>query len=223
MDFSDNHSIESIFKTVSSYNATLLVVSKKRTNASIIELYDMGFRQMGENRVQDLLEKKDDLPTDIQWHIIGTLQRNKVKYIADFVHMIHSVDSMKLAKEINKQASKYNRTIPVLIQVKVAEEDSKQGINPSEVLSFIKEIIDQEFKNLEIHGIMGMASFTDNIDQIQEEFKTIHSIFKTVLQAYGPNLPHFKEISMGMSGDYELALASGSTMVRLGSILFNNL
>ena len=183
----------------------------------------MGFMEMGENRVQDLLEKKDKLPADINWHIIGGLQRNKVKYIADFIYKIHSVDSIKLAVEINKQAAKHDRKIPVLLQFKVAEEESKQGFSPSSKDAVIKEILEQKLDHIEINGIMGMASFTDDKDQVKQEFNVLKSIFDSIKSSYSEALPHFKELSMGMSGDYELALECGSTMVRLGSVIFNDL
>jgi pyridoxal phosphate enzyme (YggS family) len=186
-------------------------------------MYDMGFRDMGENRVQDLLDKKDHLPIDINWHIIGTLQRNKVKYIADFIHKIHSVDSVKLAIEINKQAKNHNRRIPILLQFKVAEEESKHGISPNKKEEIVNKIISLNLENIEIQGIMGMASFSDDKEKIKSEFLELHRIYTSIKNQYINKLPFFNELSMGMSGDYELALECGSTIVRLGSILFNSL
>lgn len=218
-----SNKIQSIKETVEKHNANLLVVSKKRSNNHILKVYNMGFRDMGENRVQDLLDKKDELPSDINWHIIGSLQRNKVKYIADFIYKIHSVDSIKLAKEINKHAENNNRKIPILLQFLVAEEDSKQGILPSQKDTFINQLIDEKLTHIEICGIMGMASFTDDKEQVRKEFKALKSIFDSIKSKYGEKLTSFNELSMGMSGDYEIALEEGSTIVRLGSILFNNL
>jgi len=212
--------IAAIKKKVEASEGTLLVVSKKRSNEAILRMYDYGFRQMGENRVQDLLDKKDLLPTDIEWHIIGVLQRNKVKYIAGFVAMIHSVDSVKLAKEINKQAKKYDRVIPILLQFKVAEEETKQGIAPSQKNLVIQELLDAELNNISVQGMMGMASFTDDEKQVRSEFKQLHTLFQSIQNDYKEELPEFTELSMGMSGDYEIALDEGSTMVRLGSVLF---
>lgn len=221
MDYFNNEVISDIHKKVLSYDATLLIVSKKRSLESIRHIYNMGFKDMGENRVQDLLDKKDELPSDIQWHIIGSLQRNKVKYIAEFIHKIHSVDSIKLAVEINKQALKHNRKIPVLLQFKVAEEETKQGISPSNKNAFINELISLNLGNIEVCGMMGMASFTSDLEQVAGEFKQLHSIFKSIQLSYENDFPYFKELSMGMSGDYEQALENGSSIVRLGSIIFN--
>ena len=216
-----NSRIKLIKDKTDSHEATLLVVSKKRSNEAIQALYDCGFRQMGENRVQDLLDKKDLLPSDIEWHIIGALQRNKVKYIADFVSLIHSVDSLKLAKEIDKQAKKCGRIIPVLLQFKVAEEEAKQGIPPSQKDKFLQEIIAAELHNVNFRGMMGMASFTDDQQQIRDEFRQLNSLFKSIKIKYKTHFPDFNELSMGMSGDYEIALEEGSTIVRLGSVMFS--
>lgn len=214
--------IEEIKSLVNSHGAELLVVSKNRPLKQIEFLYDMGFRKMGENRVQSLLEKKDKLPEDIQWHIIGHLQRNKVKYIAPFVALIHSVDSISLLKEIQKQAIKNNRVIPILLQFKVAHEDSKFGLDPNDLENTLQYIEDNTFPNISIDGVMGMGTFTDDPNVTIGEFKALKSIYDELRRGYFKDSETFNQLSMGMSGDYELALNHGSTMVRLGSILFED-
>ena len=218
-----NYTIQTIQSTAKSSQAKVLVVSKYRSNEDISILYNMGFRHMGENRVQSLMDKKDDLPKDIRWHIIGPLQRNKVKYIAEFVELIHSVDSIKLAKEINKEAKKHNRIIPILLQFKVAKEDSKQGISPEDKAVFIEELSNIKLDNISIHGIMGMGTFTKDEEQVRAEFKELKTLFDDLKASAFANNPNFNTLSMGMSGDYKIALEEGSTMLRLGSILFNNI
>jgi pyridoxal phosphate enzyme (YggS family) len=185
-------------------------------------MYDAGQRIFGENRVQELLEKKDHLPSDIEWHLIGHLQRNKVKQIAPFIAMIHSLDSIELAREINKQAVKNQREIPVLLQFRIALEETKFGIALNSVDHFMKELVQSKLDHLKICGVMGMASFVDDNQQILDEFQTLHNIFETIQMNYFKADPSFKEISMGMSGDYLLALKAGSTLVRIGSLLFGS-
>lgn len=214
--------IEDIKSLVNSRNAELLVVSKNRPLEQIEFLYNMGFRKMGENRVQSLLDKKDTLPEDIQWHIIGHLQRNKVKYIAPFVALIHSVNSISLLKEIQKQALKNSRVIPILLQFKVANEDSKFGLDPNDLENTLQYIEDNSFPNISIDGVMGMGTFTDDKNVTISEFRALKSIFDKLKGGYFKDSETFNQLSMGMSGDYELALDHGSTIVRLGSILFED-
>jgi len=202
------------------YSASLVVVSKTRPNEQVLKLYNLGQRHFAENRVQSLLEKKGDLPNDISWHIIGHLQTNKVKYIVPFVYLIHSVDSLKLWKEIDKEAKKQNRVVDILFQLKIAEEDSKFGFDYSELQSILTEINYKAFKNTRVCGVMGMATFTDNVQQIRSEFKLLHKYFTELRQNFFEHSDCFQEISMGMSSDYQIALEEGSTILRVGSILF---
>jgi len=198
-------------------NARLVAVSKTKPQEAIKEMYDCGQRIFGENRVQELIEKECALPSDIAWHMIGHLQTNKVKYIAPFISMIHSVDSMKLLKEINKQATKNSRTIDVLLQFHIAQESEKYGFTVEEIS---KEIY--IYENVRICGVMGMATFTSNMDQVRSEFQALKKIYDSLKKEYFPNTEVFSEVSMGMSGDYELALEEGSTLIRIGSLLFGS-
>jgi pyridoxal phosphate enzyme (YggS family) len=194
----------------------LVAVSKTKPNEDIIEAYKIGQRVFGENKVQEMTQKWEALPKDIEWHMIGHVQRNKVKYMAEFVSLVHGVDSFRLLKEINKQGAKYDRIIPCLLQMHIAEEDTKFGLDKAE----LKKIIDSdEFKsmeNIKIQGLMGMATFTDDERQVRKEFKALKSIFKKLKLA----LPSIDTLSMGMSGDYKIAVEEGSTMVRIGSSIF---
>jgi PLP dependent protein len=205
---------------IESAQAQLIAVSKTQPLTKIEELYAQGQRAFGENRVQELVEKYEALPKDIQWHLIGHLQTNKVKYIAPFVHLIHSIDSLKLLQEVNKEAAKANRIINVLLQFYVAQEDTKFGLDMREATEIMEYHSAGALKNVQIIGVMGMASFTDNQEQVAKEFAHLQNIFTTLKETYFPLEANFKEISMGMSGDYEIALAQGSTMVRIGSLLF---
>lgn len=211
---------DKINQKIKNYPARLVVVSKTRSLEEIKKIYDLGQRDFGENRVQELMDKKDDLPGDIKWHLIGHLQTNKVKYIAPFAHMIHSVDSRKIWKEINKEAKKNERTIQILLQIKIADEDSKYGFEGDEILELLEKIPADMYSNTEVCGVMGMATFTDDMDQVRGEFKTLKNYFEQIKEKYFKNKDSFKEISMGMSGDYEVALDEGSTMLRVGSIIF---
>ncbi|MEZ5057095.1 MAG: YggS family pyridoxal phosphate-dependent enzyme [Saprospiraceae bacterium] len=199
---------------------SLVAVSKTQSNEAVRDLYGQGQRIFGENKVQELLGKKDELPADIQWHVIGHLQTNKVKYIADFVAMIHSVDSLKVLKEINKQAKKVDRVIPVLLQFHIAEEDTKFGLDWQEAEELLNSEAYLQMSNIEICGVMGMATFTEDESQVRREFKALTNIFNQLKTAFFPDSEKFKEISMGMSGDYKLAMEEGSTIVRIGSLLF---
>jgi len=203
-------------------NTTLVAVSKTKPAAMIQAMYDEGQRIFGENRVQELVEKSEILPKDIEWHQIGHLQTNKVKYIAPFVSLIHAVDSFKLLKEINKQALKNERTIPCLLQFHIAEESSKFGFDKAEVEEVLNSPDFKKLENIEIVGVMGMATFTDDQEQVKMEFRYLKSLFEGLKQAYFSTQTSFSEISMGMSGDYKLAVEEGSTMVRIGSLLFGN-
>lgn len=197
----------------------LVAVSKIQPIESILALYNFGHRDFGENYVQELVEKAESLPKDIRWHFIGHLQTNKVKYIAPFIYLVHGVDSLKLLKEINKQAEKNNRTIQVLLQVHIAKETTKFGLNEGELNDIINQIQASDFKNIIIKGLMGMATFTDDTAKINAEFKYL----KTLFDQYKP-VSHksfqWSTLSMGMSDDYKIAIENGSTMVRIGSLLF---
>lgn len=199
---------------------TLIAVSKTKPTEDVLEAYEAGHRDFGENKVQELINKHEALPNDIHWHMIGHLQTNKVKYIAPFVSMIHSVDSKKLLGTINKEAAKQNRVIDCLIQVKIAEEKSKFGITESELYEILESDELKDLKNVRIRGLMGMATFTDSDEQVRNEFKQLKNIFDEVKARLYKNNSYFSEISMGMSEDYQLALEEGSTMIRIGSNIF---
>lgn len=202
----------------------LIAVSKTKPVSAIRELYDQGQRMFGENKVQEMVDKQAQLPKDIEWHLIGHLQTNKVKYIAPFVAMIHSVDSLRLLQEINKEAAKCQRVIKVLLQMHVAKEETKFGLNMSELEEILAYYIapDSELKNVELCGVMGMATFTDDTQIVKSEFKQLHDIFLYIKNGYLFNKPSFCECSMGMSQDYAMAIDEGSTMVRIGSLLFGD-
>lgn len=202
-------------------NVTLVAVSKTQPVSAIQEAYDNKQRVFGENKVQELVDKFPLLPNDIKWHIIGHLQSNKVKYIASFVALIHSVDSLKLLQEINKQALNNERIIDCLLQFHVAEEDTKFGLTLEEAKEFLDSIDFALLKNIRIDGIMGMASFTNDTNQVRSEFQALKNIFNQLKTDYFSTESSFKEISMGMSGDFQIAIEEGSTMVRVGSSIFN--
>ncbi len=202
------------------FGAKLVAVSKTKSTQEIMKLYDQGQRIFGENRVQELVEKAEILPKDIQWHEIGHLQTNKVKYIASFIHTIHAVDSLKVLKEINKQARNHNRVINCLLQFKIAKEESKFGLDYESGVALLESIKENPKEHIRITGVMGMATFTDDMDQVRKEFKTLKSIFDQLKTNWFPDDELFKEISMGMSGDYLIALEEGATMVRIGTLLF---
>lgn len=214
--------LQQILTELATTNTTLVAVSKTKPITAIQAMYDQGQRIFGENRVQELVEKEAVLPKDIKWHQIGHLQTNKVKYIAPFVSLIHAVDSLKLLKEINKQALKNNRIIDCLLQFHIAEESSKFGFDETEVTTMLKSEAFKNLENVRIIGVMGMATFTDNEAQVKQEFRQLKNLFETLKNTFFSNDIHFKEISMGMSGDYQLAVSEGSTMVRIGSLLFGS-
>ncbi len=212
---------QSIKKELDAKQVTLVAVSKTKPVEDIIALYELGQRDFGENYVQELVDKQAQLPKDIRWHFIGHLQSNKVKYIAPFVHLIHGVDSFRLLKEINKEAAKNNRVIDVLLQVHIAQEETKFGLDEEELKSIYNRNSDglQELKNVRICGLMGMASFSDDVEKVKGEFKYLKSMFEWYADLPIAN-SQLNILSMGMSGDYQLAIGEGSTMVRIGSLLF---
>ena len=195
---------------------TLVAVSKTKPNEAIMEAYEAGQRVFGENKVQEMVQKWETLPKDIEWHMIGHLQRNKVKYMAEFVSLIHGVDSLKLLKEIDKQAQMHNRIIPCLLQMHIAEEDTKFGLDESELNELINSEDFKGMKNIKIVGLMGMATFTSNENQVRKEFAHLKILFENLKQ----RLPNISILSMGMSGDFDIAIEEGSTMIRVGSSIF---
>ncbi|MFC4261766.1 YggS family pyridoxal phosphate-dependent enzyme [Ferruginibacter yonginensis] len=210
----NEHFYKEIITTLQPSQTTLVAVSKLKPVSDIEQLYALGQRDFGENYVQELVEKQPQLPADIRWHFIGHLQSNKVKYIAPFVTIIQSVDSIKLLTEINKQAIKNNRTIACLLQVHIAEEQTKFGFNAAE----LQQLQPETFTHIDFAGVMGMATFTDDKQKVEREFQHLKSIFDDFKLHH--TLPHFNTISMGMSDDYALAIQCGSNMVRIGSLLF---
>jgi hypothetical protein len=201
-------------------NAQLIAVSKTKPNESILELYNIGQRLFGENKVQELTAKQEALPKDIEWQLIGHLQSNKVKYIAPFVALIHSVDSLNLLQEINRQAQKNNRTINCLLQMYIAEEETKFGLNETELKELLNGATYQELQNIRICGLMGMATNTTNEPQIAKEFTHLKNVFDNTKMEFFSDAPFFKELSMGMSSDYKIALQKGATLIRVGSVIF---
>ena len=200
-------------------HVTLVAVSKTKPVSDLMEGYEAGQRIFGENKIQEMAEKWEQMPKDIQWHMIGHVQTNKVKFMAPFVSLIHGVDSLKLLQEINKQAVKNNRIIDCLLQIYIAEEETKFGLDEEELASLLSSSEFHEIKNIRIVGLMGMATFTDNKDQIKKEFLHLKTIFDKTKELKTENC-QLETISMGMSGDYQLAIECGSTMVRIGSSIF---
>lgn len=208
------------FKSELPENVTLVAVSKTKPVSDLMEAYNAGQRVFGENKIQEMEAKWQEMPKDVKWHMIGHVQRNKVKYMAPFVSLIHAVDSLKLLKEINKEAKKNERVIECLLQIKIAEEDSKFGMNEADAASLLTSEEFKKFQNVKIIGLMGMATFTDDKKQISEEFqklKKIYDQFRIQSRNFGTE---FKILSMGMSGDYKIAIANGSNMIRVGSAIF---
>ncbi|MBT7306225.1 MAG: YggS family pyridoxal phosphate-dependent enzyme, partial [Bacteroidetes bacterium] len=212
----------SISKNIKKYqgslpkNITLVAVSKTKPVSSLLQAYDAGQRVFGENKIQEMASKWEEMPKDIQWHMIGHVQTNKVKYMAPFVDLIHTVDSLKLLREINKQAAKHDRVINCLLQIKIAEEEHKFGLDHQDALLLLAKDIQATLPHVSIVGLMGMASFTDNKTQIETEFKKLSTLHKEFIKQH----PKLTVLSMGMSSDYTLALDHGSTMVRIGSSIF---
>lgn len=213
--------LEQIFTTIPNH-VKLVAVSKFKPNEAILEAYETGQRSFGENKVQELKQKFEDLPKDIEWHFIGHLQTNKVKYIAPFVSLIHSADSYKLLQAIDKEGSKNNRIINCLLQFHIATEETKFGLSLDEAQEFLANEEFQKMKHISIVGVMGMATFTDDEKQIVREFKSLKFIFEELKSKFFASKPDFKEISMGMSDDYKLAIEQGSTIVRIGSNIFGS-
>ena len=213
--------IEQISREIPS-QVQLIAVSKTKPNSAILSAYSVGQRHFGENKVQELCDKWESLPKDIHWHIIGHLQTNKVKYIAPFIHLIHAVDSIKLLIEIDKQAKKNDRIISCLLQIHIAKEETKFGLSYSEATEILASTAYSSLENITIVGVMGMASFVEDEEQIVTEFNELAGIFKKLKETFFKNKDSFKEISMGMSGDYPLAIEAGSTMIRVGSTIFGS-
>jgi len=209
-----------IQKELQEKKVTLIAVSKTKPIHVLQEAYDIGIKIFGENRALELKEKYEALPKDIEWHMIGHLQSNKVKYIAPFVHLIHSIDKPGLLKEINKRAKQNDRIISVLLQLHIAKEESKYGFDEDELRDFLDSKKLSEYKNVKVVGLMGMATFTDNSGQVKAEFQSLKTIFDKIKTDFFLDDPDFSFLSMGMSGDYKLAIQAGSNMVRLGSIIF---
>ncbi|HRG91048.1 MAG TPA: YggS family pyridoxal phosphate-dependent enzyme [Chitinophagales bacterium] len=204
------------------YGARLVAISKTKPVEDILQLYNTGHRIFGENKVQELVSKYEALPKDIAWHLIGHLQTNKVKYVAPFVSLIQSVDSLKLLQEIDKQAAKNNRIINCLLQVYIASEETKFGLDETELETLLSSSEYRKLQNIRICGLMGMATNTDDETQIENEFANLKRIFGSIQARYFTHAPYFCELSMGMSSDYHLALKHGATLVRVGSILFGS-
>lgn len=218
----NNKMVQSISNIAKLNGATLIAVSKTKPFSDIEEAYNLGIRDFGENKVQEMTTKFEMLPKDIRWHMIGHLQSNKVKYIVPFVHLIHSVDSLKIAEEIDKQSQKINKITDVLLEVFIASEETKFGWNAQELLELIQNQDIISLKNIRIRGLMGMASFTEDQDQIRNEFKTLKTLFDQFKATTFEHQSSFDTLSMGMSGDYEIALETGSTMIRVGSKIFGD-
>lgn len=212
--------IQELSKYCTENNVTLIAVTKTRPITDIQKFYTLGHRSFGENRVQELLEKEELLPDDIEWHMIGHLQSNKVKYIASFVGLIHSGASYSLLKEINKRAKENGRIIDVLLQIKIGQEEAKSGWIKEDLITNLENSKIQSLDNIRIRGVMGMATFTSDKNQVRSEFSALRSIFEQIKSQYYSNQSSFDIVSMGMSGDYKIAIKEGATMVRIGSLLF---
>lgn len=213
-------SLKQVLSEIQGLPTQLVAISKYHPIDSVREAYEAGQRVFGESHVQELTMKHEALPSDIQWHFIGHLQTNKVKYIASFVSLIHAVDTMKLLCEINKQAEKNDRVIPCLLQVHIAKEDTKFGFTPNELLEFFNKGEWKKLNNIQISGIMCMATNTDDEQQIRNEFHTVKQLYNKVKNDYFKDCDYFSELSMGMSHDYHIAIQEGSTMIRVGSKIF---
>ncbi|HPX75119.1 MAG TPA: YggS family pyridoxal phosphate-dependent enzyme [Bacteroidales bacterium] len=214
--------IDNILKQIPN-NTKLVAVSKTHSIETIKETFDAGQRDFGENKVQEMVDKHNQLQNpEIKWHLIGHLQRNKVKYIADFVELIHSVDSLRLLTEINRQAKRHNRIINCLLQFHIADEDTKFGLNFDEAINILESDEFKSFENIKICGVMGMATFTDDVEQVRKEFKKLKVFFSKIKDKYFKKIDYFCEISMGMSGDWKIAIEEGATILRIGSIIFGD-
>lgn len=214
------NTIEGLVAELRGKSCRLIAVSKTQPVDKIQEAYDAGQRLFGENKAQEMKQKYEVLPTDIEWHMIGHLQTNKVKYIAPFVALIHSVDSTRLLEEINRQGQKANRIIPCLLQVYIAREESKFGFDEEEVRQLVNQPLPEQFPFIQIKGLMGMASLTENQEQIRQEFGTLRALFNELKSRQLPSNMEMAELSMGMSSDYQIALEQGSTLIRVGTAIF---
>ncbi|MDP2041611.1 MAG: YggS family pyridoxal phosphate-dependent enzyme [Algoriphagus sp.] len=214
--------LEFVKKSFVNPECKLIAVSKTKPLEDLREAYKAGIRDFGENKVQEIQAKQPEMPADTRWHMIGHLQSNKVKYIAPFVHLIHGVDSFKLLQEINKQGKKIDRQLSVLIQMHIAEEESKFGFDQAELEEMFASKEFSELTHVKIQGLMGMATFTDKQDQIRKEFRGLRQLFENLKNRNLPEFVEMKELSMGMSGDYQIAQEEGSTMVRIGSAIFGS-
>lgn len=215
--------LEELQASITSYPCLLVAVSKTKPIETLMEAYEAGVRDFGENKVQEMVDKYEQMPKNIQWHMIGHLQRNKVKYIVPFVHLIHSVDSARLLKEIEKQAKKEGRVVDCLLQMHIAEEESKFGLSEEELFEVLHSEMLAKAQYVHIKGLMGMATFTENKQQIRREFKHLRQIFeKAKADKHLPENVKMQELSMGMSGDYQIALEEGSTMLRIGTTIFGS-
>lgn len=220
MDIKAN--LESVKNSFKNPDCLLVAVSKTKPLEDLQEAYACGIRDFGENKVQELQAKQPEMPEDTRWHMIGHLQSNKVKYIAPYVYLIHGVDSFKLLKEINKQGKKIDRIISVLLQIHIAEEETKFGFDRKELMEMIQDSEFTSLTHVKVKGVMGMATFTDDTSQIRKEFKSLKTLFEEVKKLELPSFVEMEEISMGMSGDYQIAQEEGSTMVRIGSAIFGS-
>ncbi len=214
------NNIKKYLEILKPFGAQLIAVSKTKPKEDLLQAYETGQRAFGENKVQELTEKAEALPKDIEWHMIGHLQRNKVKYIAPFVHLIHAVDSDRLLKEIDKQAEKNERIIPCLLQVFIAKEESKFGFSEEELLDFLKSEDFKGLKHIKVVGLMGMATNTEDMQRVKNEFTGLKALFDQIKNEIHSENLEMKEISMGMTNDYQVACEAGSTMVRIGSAIF---
>lgn len=220
MDIQAN--LEQVKKSFPNPACRLIAVSKTKPLADLQAAYAAGIRDFGENKVQEIQAKQPEMPADTRWHMIGHLQSNKIKYIAPFVHLIHGVDSFKLLLEIDKQGKKINRPIPVLLQIHIAAEESKFGFDPSELEEMLNSTEFINLTHVQVKGLMGMATFTEDQNQIRAEFRGLKQLFEEVKKKSLPHFVDLKEISMGMSGDYKIAQEEGSTLVRIGSAIFGS-
>ncbi len=211
---------EELLKNLQNRGVALVAVSKTHPPERILELYRRGQRDFGENRVQELLAKAPQLPEDIRWHLIGHLQTNKVRFITPFIHMIHSVDSLRLLEEIEKHATRIGRPVNCLLQFHIAQEETKFGLSEPEADALLQSASYQAMQYARLCGVMGMATFTDRTEQVRAEFRHLRRIFERLRSTYFAQAPHFREISMGMSSDWAIAVEEGSTMVRIGSLIF---
>ncbi|MGB3588197.1 MAG: YggS family pyridoxal phosphate-dependent enzyme [Tunicatimonas sp.] len=219
MNIAEN--IRQLQQELASSECKIIAVSKTKPVSTLMDAYEAGVRDFGENKVQEMVEKYEQMPKDIQWHMIGHLQRNKVKYIAPFVHLVHSVDSIRLLEEINKQGAKHHRVISCLLQAHISEEENKYGFTDEEIFRLIRDETIQHLKYVQVVGLMGMASFTSNEAKVHKEFEHLKLLFDAL--KYNDELPdqiRMEEVSMGMSGDYRIAIKEGSTMVRIGTSIF---